>query len=98
MSILNFSFFKTAKPRKFEPVPRFFDPQKEYIDSLKKRAEDKDDIEALKVRLKQNFGKNRFSATRMTDNRIKRANRMSNIRLVILIVVLLALSYYFLMS
>ncbi|MEZ4908611.1 MAG: hypothetical protein R2771_13450 [Saprospiraceae bacterium] len=96
--MLNFSFFKTNKPRKFEPIPRFYDPDKEYIDSIKKRIDDKDDVEALKYKLKQNFGKNRFGSSRISDQRLRRANRNSNIRLVVILVVLLILTYYYLIS
>ncbi|MBK7094874.1 MAG: hypothetical protein IPH57_07465 [Saprospiraceae bacterium] len=93
-SFLRMSFFKTSKPRKFEPVPRFYDPQKEAIDLLMRKQEDseKAKVERIKYKVKNNFqgssaGSGRFSGS------YKRSIKSSNLRLVIILFIMILLIY-----
>ena len=63
-NFLRVSFFKTAKPKKFEPIPRFYDPHKEAIETLMQKQADSDKakIERIKYKVKNNFqGSNNVS-------------------------------------
>ncbi len=97
MSIFSkFSIFKTPEHRKFDPIPRFYDPEKEYVENkLKKHEKTKDDkYRKIKNNIRDNYRNNRsgFGINRS----IRRQNRTSNIRLIVILIALLIISYFFL--
>ncbi len=99
MSIFfRFSFFKNTRPRKFDPIPRFYDPEKEYIeDKLKKvRNEETEKYDKIKANIRNNF---RNSHTGFGVNRSgKRKNYNSNIRLVVILIFLILITYILLIK
>jgi hypothetical protein len=93
-NFLRVSFFKTAKPKKFEPIPRFYDPHKEAIETLMQKQADSDKakIERIKYKVKNNFqGSNNVSG-RFAGS-YKKSVRSSNIRLVIILILIIFLMY-----
>lgn len=94
MSIFfRFSFFKSTKPRKFDPIPRFYNPEKEYIeDKIKKLEGTEDDkLTKMKSNIRNNF---RNSHTGFGVNRSGRRQAYnSNMRLVIILIVLVLITY-----
>ncbi|MGE5355355.1 MAG: hypothetical protein ACM3PT_03885 [Deltaproteobacteria bacterium] len=94
MSFLRISFFKTRKPKKFEPVPRFYDPNRETIDKLMQKYEDKDKaaVERMKFRVRNTFQAGSGSGS-MFSSSYNRGARSSNMRLIIILLVMLFLIY-----
>lgn len=93
-----FSFNKLASHRIFNYTPRYYDPDKEKRDAIVRRAkveaglipeEEMDrDVENAKVRISKAFH------SRGISNNYKRSSqRKSNIRIVIIIIILAALAY-----
>ena len=100
MSIFfRFSFFKSTKPRQFDPIPRFYDPDKEYIENRLERIREEEnagdiDYKKMKDNIRNNF---RNSHTGFGVHRSgRRKNYDSNIRLVIILIILILLTYIFL--
>ena len=94
MSIFfRFGFFKNTKPRRFDPIPRFYNPEKEYIEDKLNKAKNSDSekYDKIKANIRSNF---RNSHTGFGVNRSGRyKNYNSNIRLVIILVVLILITY-----
>lgn len=93
-----FSFNKIANHRVFNYTPRYYDPDKEARDAIVRRAkieaglikeEDMDaNVESAKHRISRAFH------SRGISNQYKRtSHRNSNIRIVVIIVILSALAY-----
>ena len=93
-SFLRISFFKTSKPKKFEPIPRFYDPHKETIELLMSKQEDSEraKVERIKYLVKNNFQGSIIGSGRYA-NSYKRSVRISNLRLVIILLLMLVLIY-----
>lgn len=92
------------KPRylRFQYKPRFWDPQKERIEELKKRIKErnqeaaqaqKTDKEVLKERVRQGFRQRRTISTFNRRSVIQSENRKSNFRLLIILIAILWLTY-----
>lgn len=93
-NFLRVSFFKTAKPKKFEPVHRFYDAQKEAIDQLMNKIADSDKakVERIKFKVKNNFQGSNIGTGRFGTS-YKKSVRSSNIRLLIILVIIIILIY-----
>jgi len=90
-----FSFNKRIKHRRFDYTPRYYDPEKE---ALKERIEqysgDQGDLNKAKSRIKSGL-RQKYRA----DQSYKKAlQRKSNVRLIMIILILLFLSYMLLQS
>ena len=94
MSFLRISFFKTAKPRKFEPIPRFYEPNKEAFDKLLQKRDDETKAKVERIKYKV---RNKFQSLDMGDDRIagtyRRGARSSNLRLIVILLLMLILIY-----
>ena len=97
MSIfLRFSFFKTPKHKKFDPVTRFYDPQKEYIEEKMKRisgngGDEQMKYERIKSNIRSNFRENRTGFG--LNRRQRRQTYASNIRLVVILIFIIIITY-----
>jgi cytoskeletal protein RodZ len=98
MSIFfRFSFFKNTKPRKFDPIPRFYEPDKEFLeDKLNYKRDESEKYSKIKANIRSNF---RNSHTGFGVNRSgKRRNYNSNIRLVVILIFLIVITYILLIK
>ncbi len=97
MSLISrFSIFKKPEHRKFDPVPRFYNPEKEYIEdklSRHNKTEDRRYVD-IKSTIRNNFRDNR-AGFGMSKHKMGRG-RSSNLRLVIILVLIIVLTYYLL--
>jgi len=98
MSIFSrFSFFKTPKHKKFDPVPRFYDQQKEYIEEKMRRIKSLNDedkqqqYDRIRSNIRSSFRENRngFGFNR----RQRRQSYASNIRLVVILIFIIIITY-----
>jgi len=97
MSLISrFSIFKKPEHRKFDPIPRFYNPEKEYIEDklAKHRNKGEDKYIDIKSNIRRNFRDNR-AGFGMSKHKVGRG-RSSNIRLIIILVLLIAMTYYLL--
>jgi len=97
MSLISrFSIFKKPEHRKFDPVPRFYNPEKEYIeDKLAKHSKKGDEkYSDIKSNIRQNFRDNR-AGFGMSKHKIGRG-KSSNIRLVVILILIIFMTYYLL--
>ena len=90
-----FSFNKRIKHRRFDYTPRYYDPEKE---ALKERIEqykgDQSELNKTKSRIKSGL-RQKYRA----DQEYKKSlQRKSNVRLLLIIIILLFLSYMLLQS
>lgn len=85
-----FSFLKPAKPGPFNYQPRFYDPKLEKLQERRKKAEELvgDDPEALKARIRNSM--QRKSSYLVDKNYRQRQLMRSNLLLLAIIVVLIA--------
>ncbi len=92
-NFLRISFFKTPKPKKFEPVTRYYDPDKERINDLMRQHSDNDKavVERIKYKVKNGFVGN--SSSKLFDNTYSRKVKQSNMRLIIILIVIILLLY-----
>jgi hypothetical protein len=92
-NFLRISFFKTTKPRKFEPLTRYYDPDKERINDLMKHHSDGDKavVERIKYKVKNGFVGN--SSSKLFDNTYSRKVKQSNMRLVVILIAIIVLLY-----
>lgn len=94
MSIFSrIGIFKRPEHRRFDPIPRFYDPDKEYIeDKINSTHSTKEDKYAnIKHNIRDNFRNNRagFGTSRL--NKKKGSN--STIRLIIILALLVLITY-----
>ncbi len=97
MSLISkFSIFKKPEHRKFDPIPRFYDAEKEYIeDKLAKVHKREDEKYAnIKSNIRRNFRDNR-AGFGMSKHKIGR-DKSSNLRLVVILILIIAMTYYLL--
>lgn len=87
-------FFKTPKHKRYEYIPRYWEPEKEELhDRIRKLEEAKNSgIEGMRDRVQMGLRR-----THTRDNSVRKRETMrSNITLLIVIIVLLAITYAFL--
>lgn len=94
MSIFSrLSIFKKPEHRRFDPIPRFYDPEKEYIEGKVKSAQSKktDDYAYIKHNIRDGFRNNRagFGTSRLN----KKRGSNSTIRLIVILVLLVLITY-----
>ncbi|MEM9546452.1 MAG: hypothetical protein AAGA77_10800 [Bacteroidota bacterium] len=91
-----FSFGKRVKPKKFDYIPMHYDAAKEELEArMAKYGETEiSDSELTKARIKSGF---RLKA-RGNQEALRTGKREANIRLFIIIIGLMVISYYFLQS
>ena len=88
------SIFKTQKHRSFNFRPRYYDADKEAFEERIRRIEselstENSDIEATKLRIRQKFESRRSNSGSASD-------KASNIRILVILGILGALSYWIL--
>lgn len=92
-----FKMFKTPRHQKFRYTPQYWKPEKEDLEKRINRAKgrgDDTDPEAMKGRISQGFRGGNYK----TNAAIKRKHaKSSNIRLIAIILLLCALTYWLLM-
>ena len=91
-----FSFGKRVRPKKFDYIPMHYDPAKEELEArmAKYGQTEISDSELAKARIRSGI---RLKA-RGNKEALKVGKREANIRLFIIVVFLVAASYYFLQS
>ena len=86
------SLFRSPKPKKFNYIPRYYDPDKEALEerlkNIKKQQER--DIEGIKARISGGFKKGHSSNSQMK----KRLVWKSNVIILFIIVFLVILTYF----
>lgn len=90
------SFGKRPKHRKFDYIPRYYDPDKEELQERLRQyktntAVNSDDTELAKQRIRGGFRRN----SRTNTEAMRIANRKSNMRLLLVLATLLLMSIYF---
>ena len=89
-----FKFNKRAQHRKFDYIPRYYDPQKEELEKLVNAYKDSDDTSKVKDRIRSGL-RNRYRG----DSSYKRSQeRSANIRLISIIFILFLIAYLILQS
>lgn len=89
-----FSFGKRVKNQKFNYIPRHYDPAKEALEDRLRMASDETNPEVAKMRIRDGF-KRRARGNKELEASLRRS---ANIRLLVIVVALVALTYYFLNS
>ena len=89
-----FSFGKRVRNQKFNFIPRHYDPAKEELEDRLRMASDESNPEVAKMRIKDGF-KRRSRGNKELESSLRRS---ANIRLLIIIAGLIAVTYYFLNS
>lgn len=92
--MLRLGFFKTVKPRKFNPVPRFYNPQKEVLGQMLKKHDDSEEaqIERIKYRVRNKFQGGDLKHG-MYGSAYTKAVRKSNLRLLVILIAIVLLVY-----
>jgi hypothetical protein len=90
------NLFRTPGHLRFQYVPQHYDPDKEDLEKRVKAAkQDKPkDLERSKSRIANSY-KSRYQKHR---NISRRANRQSNIRILVILALLIGIAYYFLIQ
>lgn len=97
MSIISrFSIFKKTEHKKFDPIPRFYNPDKEYIEDKLNMSRKKGDdrYSDIKSNIRSNFRNNR-AGFGTKQYRAKRG-KGSNLRLVVILIMLIVMTFYLL--
>jgi hypothetical protein len=91
-----FSIFKTPTHKRFDPIPRFYNPDKEYIDGKMNKHKSEEDGKYSDIRnnIRNNFRNNKAGFGTSHLNRGKSSR--STIRLIIILVLLITITYYIL--
>ncbi|HMQ08602.1 MAG TPA: hypothetical protein PKC30_14985 [Saprospiraceae bacterium] len=87
-------FNRVPKHRKFEYIPRYYDPKKEELDKIVDSYKLKNDSDATRERIRSGL-RNKY---RGDQSYKKSQNRSSNIRLASIIILLFFISYMILRS
>lgn len=90
-----FRFIKVPRHKRYEYQPRFWDPEKEKLEErIRNRKEAKEgDLEGIQNRIRTGFRQKNFSQDKSYR---KRETFRSNIRLLMVVVALLVITYSFL--
>lgn len=83
-------FFRLAKPRQFHYEPLYYDEQKEKMQERIRRAEQKTGNMANDFQFKRTFERGSISSRHLGR---KKTSRQSTIRLIIIFIFLLLISY-----
>jgi hypothetical protein len=85
-----FSFFKGAKNRKFDYIPRYYNPEKEKLEEAlgKYQPKEKTSLDDLKMNIK--------AGLKMRSHTNKTYNTRSNLIIFAVIIVLILLTFYML--
>lgn len=97
MSLISrFSIFKKPDHRKFDPIPRFYNPDKEYIEDKLAVKNTKSDgkYEDIKSNIRNNFRNNK-AGFGVSKHKIGR-DKSSNLRLVVILILIIMITYYLL--
>lgn len=87
-------FNKVPKHKRFDYIPRYYDPKKEELEKLVDSYKKTDDVEATRERIRSGL-KNKYRG----DQSYRRSQqRSSNIRLISIILILFLVSYLILRS
>jgi len=86
------SFGKRVKNQKFNYIPRHYDPAKEDLEERLRMASPEDSSDLAKMRIKSGF-KRKARGNKDLEKSLKRS---ANIRLVVIIGILIAITYYLL--
>ncbi len=84
-------FFKIAKPRQFNYTPLYHDPDKEDLEDRIRAIKQEMGIEVSDI--KRSTTIKRGSFRKYSKNAKRKANRESNLRLIMIVAVLLILAY-----
>ena len=86
------SLFRSPKPKKFNFIPRFYDPEKEALEDRLQNIKEKqnEDIEGVKARISGGFRKGHSTNSQMK----KRLVWKSNIIILFIIVFLVILTFF----
>ena len=85
------SFFRTPKPKPFNYIPRYYDEQKEDLEERIRNIESEMGVkegEAYRPQIRKGHMSNYFRRKQ------KRVQKQSNIRLVVIILILFLISYF----
>lgn len=92
-----FSFNKRIKHRTFDYTPRYYDPKKEELkERMEQYKKNKDEVDLEKTKRRISSGMR--AKYRADSNFKKQQTRNSNIRLIIIFMVILVLTYFVLIS
>jgi len=89
-----FSFGKRVKNQRFNYIPRHYDPAKEDLEERLRMASEESNTEVSKLRIRSGL-RQRSRGDKDLEKTLKRS---ANIRLVVIIGMLIAVSYYLLTS
>lgn len=90
-----FGFGKRPKPRKFDFIPRYYDPQKEALEEkLSRYKDDMSAEEKAKHRIKSGLRNKYYGDPQFRSSQVKK----SNLRLVYIIIILIFVTYLILSS
>ncbi len=92
-----FSFGKQTRHQKFKFIPRFYDPEKEDLENRLRRYKDGDslsDQELAKERIKSGFQ----TRSRMGTSISRKESTTSVIRLIVIIMMLVLITYFIMTS
>jgi hypothetical protein len=84
------SFFKTARPRQFHYEPLYYDERKEKMQEKIRKAEQKMAAKVDDGQFKRTIGRGSISARHLGK---KKTSKQSTIRLIILFIFLILISY-----
>jgi hypothetical protein len=91
-----FSFKSTPKPRRFNHVPIYWNPEKEKLDEIKSRYSTNEDGEEYKIGIQR--GSFRKYADRVNLGKNKVRNQKMMYRLIFALIVLLLLGLYLIIN
>lgn len=91
-----FSFFKSQRARQFEYKPLFYNKEKEEFQERVKRIEEEMGIRSNNNNISYKPGIRRGTMRSYLKTETKKNKASSSIRLIIILFILLALTYYFL--
>ena len=89
-----FSFGKGTTPRKFDYIPRYYDPQKEELKERLAQYKDEKDQEGMKDRIRSGMRQKYNADSGYRSSQVKK----SNLRLLYIIIILIFCSYLILRS
>ncbi len=93
-----FNSGRRLKPRGFEYIPRFYDPDKEEMESIIRKYRNKDSGEVSTEEMKQRIRLGLKSRVSSAPGVYRKAQRKSSVRLIVIIAFLLAIVYLLLKS
>ena len=90
-----FGFGKRPQPRKFDFIPRYYDPEKEELENrLSHYKDDMSDEERAKHRIRSGLRNKYYGDSKYKSSQVKK----SNLRLIYIIIILVFITYMILRS